>query len=265
MGFSRWRTPIEVWLEKTGQLPPNMEENIPAEVGNELEDYVARKYCQRTGEKVIRVSEAYQHKKYPFLRAHIDRKIVGKKKLLQCKTCSAYKAKEWEDEEIPLDYILQEYKELACTGYDEADIAVLIGNYDLKIKTIRRDDKAIGEMVDKLAHFWNTFVIPKAMPVIFKPKDMEVLSRLYPKAEEGKEVVLTDEANAIIENLEALKKDKGVAEGEIKKLNARLASFIKENEIGTTGLYRVKWGNVHKNEYTVKAQDYRQLRISKEK
>ena len=28
--------------------------------------------------------------------AHIDRRIVGTDKLLECKTCSAYKDKEWE-------------------------------------------------------------------------------------------------------------------------------------------------------------------------
>lgn len=262
LGMSRWKSPLEVWAEKTGAVPIEQTESIAAEVGTELEDFVARKFTKETGKKVHRVNEAFVHKNYPFLRAHIDRKVEGENAILQCKTASAYKYKDWEDDDIPADYIIQEYQELACSGYAKAYIAVLIGNHDFKIKEVLYDKPAINAVVAKLAYFWENFVKTKVMPEIITKNDDDILQKMFPFAVEGKEIALPDTVNAMIESLQSLGQDEKAVKGEIAKIKNQLKALVKENEVGNTGIYRVKWGNVHKDEYTVKAQDYRQIRYS---
>jgi putative phage-type endonuclease len=140
LGLSRFKTVLQVWAEKTGTVEPeDISEKLNVWLGNELEEIVAKKFTKDTGKKVHRVNDAYIHKNHDFIRCHIDRKVEGENAILQCKTASAWMAKHWEGEEIPQEYILQEYHELACSGYEKAYIAVLIGNNDFKIKVLERD------------------------------------------------------------------------------------------------------------------------------
>ena len=100
------------WLYKTkrGEWDDRLDPSIHLELGHELEDYVARKYCQRKKKKVRRVNNTVwnQHHLYdgkPFLGSHVDRMIVGEKKILECKT--AYSRNKWGKDGsgiIPLNY-----------------------------------------------------------------------------------------------------------------------------------------------------------------
>ena len=44
LGLSPWKTPVELWLEKTGKKPSEIPDNIPMAVGRALEDFVAKQY-----------------------------------------------------------------------------------------------------------------------------------------------------------------------------------------------------------------------------
>ena len=48
--------------------------------------------------------------------ANVDRLIVGENAGLECKTTSAYNAKEWDGDEVPAQYILQVQHYMAVTG-----------------------------------------------------------------------------------------------------------------------------------------------------
>ena len=50
MGMSRWKTPLTLWLEKTGEIESTTNSNNEAvELGRELEDFVAKKFTRVTG------------------------------------------------------------------------------------------------------------------------------------------------------------------------------------------------------------------------
>ena len=108
LGMSRWKTPLKLWLEKTGEVEPDdLSENEAVQLGIELEDFVAQKFARENNKKVRKTSQMYVHKKYPFMVAHIDRLIAGADEILECKTCASYKQDEWEEDKIPQEYILQ--------------------------------------------------------------------------------------------------------------------------------------------------------------
>ncbi len=147
MGVSRWCTPLQLWAEKTGEVEPeDISEKEHVHFGHVLEDVVAKEFEQRTEKKVRRSPQIYQDNTLPYMRCQVDRLVTGTDELLEAKTCSAWGAKDWEGEEIPIEYILQVSWQLMITGRKVGYIAVLIGGQKFVWKEIKADYKLFGDM-----------------------------------------------------------------------------------------------------------------------
>lgn len=244
LGLSRWNTPLQIWAEKTGAVEPtDISQKLAIKMGDRLEDIVADLFTEATGKKVVRKNDTIFHKEYPFLGANIDRRIVGEDALLECKTTSAWKAKEWDGEEIPIEYIMQCNHYLAVTGMKTAYIAVLIGgNQDFVWKRIDRDENIINQITAKEASFWFNFVVPKIQPDTITYKDKDILMKLYPNTKnEEPAIQLTDEVNRIVESIIAMEQDSKQLANQIEAERNRLKALLKENANGETSLYKVSW------------------------
>lgn len=244
LGLSRWETPLSIWAKKTGQYIPPEVDNEAAELGKELEDYVAKRFARKTGKNLVRAGDTVYLKEYDFLGANIDRIIEGEAAGFEAKTCSAWKSKEWEGEEIPQEYIIQCYHYMMVTGLRKWYIAVLIGNQDFKWKEILWDDKIIADIQRREVDFWEKFVIPNIMPTAITKLDAPTLEGLFPEGVEGKIITLPDEANIHVENLTALKQDLKSVEGHIDLVENQLKALLKDAEAGETALYKVAWKNI---------------------
>ena len=264
LGLSRWQTPLSVWASKTGQLPDEDKSDILAiEVGNELEDLVCRLFTKKTGKALRRVNEAIFHPKYPFIGAHLDRRVVGEDAIFEAKTASGWKAKEWEGEDIPREYILQVMHYLAVTGQKRAYIACLIGgNQKFVWKEVDRDEDMIRDMISREVAFWREFVEPKIMPTTVTASDGDTLYKLFP-LDDQTEVELTDEANKLCESIGAMVFDKKTLDAQIDQAKNELRLMLGEHSIGKTGTYKVSWLAQEKKEYTVQASKTRVLRVAK--
>ena len=97
---------IEVYLNKIGETPETAD-NEAMRQGRDMEDYVARRFSEKTGLKVWRSHQLYRSKEHPFMFADVDRMVVGEDAGLECKTVSAYGADKWKDGQIPVHYLLQ--------------------------------------------------------------------------------------------------------------------------------------------------------------
>jgi putative phage-type endonuclease len=244
LGLSRWSTPLQVWAEKTGQIEPkDISDKLAVRLGVALEQTVADLFMEETEKRVFKVSENQVHPNYPFITCQIDRRVVGEDALLECKTCSAWKAKEWEGEEIPQEYIVQVQHQLAVTGKAYGYIAVLIGNQDFKWKRIDRDDKAINEMISREVTFWNDYVIPKVMPAVISCNDSETLYKLFEKAVPDSVLALDDNINQTVEDIQAAETDKKSLEGLIEQKKNILKSLLGENECGVSSQFKITWKN----------------------
>jgi len=238
VGMSRWKTPLQIWAEKTGQVEPeDISGRLAVKLGNRLEEVVAELFTAETGKKVHRVSEPFVHKLYPFIVCHIDRKVDGESAILQCKTVSAWKAKEWDEEEIPHEYIIQEIHELACTGYDRAYIAVLIGNQDFKWKVIERDNFVINDLINREVKFWTDFVSKKVMPETITKDDSGVLFELFPHSKPGAIIQIGDKADILVDSIKSMQQDYNNLEGLIDQQKNELRALIGEAEAGEG----IKW------------------------
>lgn len=126
LGFSKYRTALDVWLEKTGRIV-NTIDNLPVRFGTFAEEFVASEYTAQTGYSLVHSEQGIAHPKYPYMVGHIDRFVFETKDeltnelihsdgscaaahLLECKTASPFNQSDWGElgtDEVPMSYLVQ--------------------------------------------------------------------------------------------------------------------------------------------------------------
>jgi putative phage-type endonuclease len=265
MGMSRWKTPLKLWLEKTGEAEPDdLSKNEAVQLGSELEEFVAQKFARETGKQVRKQSKMYIHKDYPFMAAHIDRLITGADEILECKTCGSYKEDEWAEiveiiekdgikeekiiEKVPKEYLLQVIWYLGITGKKLAHIAVLIGGQKFKKRKIEFDEELFEVMVDMAKAFWNC-VQTKTPPAV-APEDNTVLSEIF--SNPNNELIQNQDIEKNIVKLQQIKDDISALTGEKDMLEAELKSIIGESLGVETEKFKVTWPKYQKIQINTK-------------
>lgn len=249
LGLNKWKSAYQLWLEKTGQVELDHTDSEPAYWGNVLEEVVAKEFQERTGLKVRRRNQVFEHPLHLFLRANIDRDVVGEKAVLECKTANQFLAKEWEGEEIPLSYLCQVQHYMNVMNYDHAYIAVLIGGQKFVWKRIERDQELIDMITERLVDFWETNVVEGVEPPVDGSKaTSEFLNERY--SEDGtEETTLPAEFDGLIEYRKQLKEDVDLITGKISEVDNQIKSELgkKGAVIGITPKFVISWKSVTSN------------------
>ena len=189
VGLNPYKSQLELWMEKTGRdeslpkLDPQDEES-PAYWGNVLEPIVAWHYSKRSGNRVRRINAVLQHPdpKLPWMLANIDREVIGADdvQILECKTAGINGARLWK-EGVPEYVQLQVMHQLAVTGKQAADVAVLLGGQHLEIHRIERDESMIARLIDLERLFWDYVVSDTPPPADGSDSAEAALRCLYPE------------------------------------------------------------------------------------
>ena len=189
VGLNPYKSQLELWLEKTGRdtslpkLDPQDEES-PAYWGNVLEPIVAWHYSKRSGNRVRRINAVLQHPdpKLPWMLANIDREVISAEdvQILECKTAGINGARLWK-EGVPEYVQLQVMHQLAVTGKQAADVAVLLGGQHLEIHRIERDESMIARLIDLERLFWDYVVSDTPPPADGTASAEAALRCLYPE------------------------------------------------------------------------------------
>lgn len=170
VGLNPYKSQLELWMEKTGRddsLPktdPN-DETSPMYWGTLLESIVAAHYTKRTGNKVRRINAVLQHPKEPWMLANLDREVISAPdvQILECKTAGINGARLWK-EGVPEYVQLQVMHQLAVTGKQAADVAVLLGGQELQVHRIERDEAMISRLIELERQFWRYVELDQAPP-----------------------------------------------------------------------------------------------------
>ena len=243
-GINRYKSPVELWMEKTGQLP-YQETGEAAYWGAQLEPLVRSEFTKRTGVEVSTVKQILQSAEHPFMLANLDG-ICEHPDFGTCvfeaKTASAYKAGEWEDT-IPDEYMLQIQHYMAVTGYKAAYIAVLIGGNTFRWKLVERDEELISMLITFEETFWNHVQNMTPPPLDGSDASSKFLSERFPNSKPNR-IALPESASELLaqydkacEQLETVKERKQIAENLLKEM-------LGENEIGTAGDRIITWKSI---------------------
>lgn len=257
MGFNKWKSPLQLWMEKTGQVEqPDLSGNEAVYWGTQLESVVAMEFTKRTGLQVRRNNFILRHPKYEFMLANIDREgtdEAGKRFVLECKTTNSYGAKDWQDGDIPPAHELQVLHYILVGGYDYGYIACLIGNQKFVIKKLTLEPAVAEIIINAEKDFWDKVVNNEMPPVDGSEACCSMISDLYPVAKESSSIRLGDETEVLLNTREALKcQEKEISE-KISLIDNQLKQSLQDCELGYTDSYRISWKNVKTNRFDSKS------------
>ena len=243
LGLNKWKSPYQLWLEKTGQVELDESNSEPAYWGNVLEEIVAKEFTERTGKKVRRRNQVFEHPLHPFLRANIDRDVVGENAILECKTANSFLSKEWDGEEIPMSYLCQIQHYMNVLNRDFAYIAVLIGGQKFIWKKIERDQELIDMITERLVEFWEINVITGMEPPIDGSDATAEFIKNHYSTEGTEEISLSSEYDELIESKRDLKKSEKEIQTQIKKIDNQIKSELGKNDavVGISPKFIVSW------------------------
>lgn len=212
VGLNPYKSQLELWMEKTGRdenLPTvdPKDQSSPLYWGNLLESIVAAHYTMRTGHKVRRINAVLQHPTQPWMLANLDREVLGtpEVQILECKTAGFNGARLWKDD-VPEYVQLQVMHQLAVTGKQTADVAVLICGQELQIHRIERDTGMIANLIELEHQFWRYVETDTAPPADGSDSADVALRCLYPK-DTGQTINLSQdlEMSAVFSDLLAVR------------------------------------------------------------
>jgi putative phage-type endonuclease len=237
LGLSRFKTPLEVWMEKTGKETKKAD-SLPMRFGSFAEDFVAREYSRATGFELIHDESIYIHPEHAFMSAHIDRFVleVGSSsptRILECKTANPFSSGDWGEigsDEVPMSYLCQCIWYMAITGIEKTDLAVLFGNSDFRIYEIARDLALEALVIAKATTFWNEHVLKDIPPPVQSEADCQTL---FSKGDPAKSIEAGQETLELTKRLRLLNSEIDVREEEISSIKQNIMSQMGEAELLT--------------------------------
>ncbi|MBA7588769.1 hypothetical protein ES708_30837 [subsurface metagenome] len=276
LGVNSFCSPLEVYLDKTGQMPEDKEENIAAELGLELEPFLSKKFTGWISKnegldiELKKMQFILQDDMVDYFLVNLDRWFEHPSRgncLVELKTTTEFKRTLWREDNIPDQYYLQCQWQLMITGWKFCYIAFLIGNRTFDVKIIPRNETVIENMRKIGTIFWEQNVLDNKPPApIGLASDTEALKLLYPEEFQGNEKLLTPaEEKEIIENIEIINEQKIVtktAKSVGDTAQQKIKAIIGDNEYTQAGPNMILFKTIIVPEKVVNQYTFRRLFIN---
>ncbi|WAU72412.1 YqaJ viral recombinase family nuclease [Acinetobacter sp. TR11] len=246
LGFSPYKSPYQLWLDKTGRSERKESQNESAHFGNLLEDVVAKEFSRRSGMKVQRVTQQLFLEEHPWALGNIDRAVINPEisgnvrfkdgalttdQLLECKTASEYMSKLFGEEgsdQVPDYYLTQCLWYLMITGCQVIHLAVLIGGNKFRMYRIERDDDLIESIFKQVKAFWFNHVIADVPP---DPTCFDDVLHRWSKHVVGKQVEADFEHIKLTEELIAVQSRQKADKAREDEIKLKIVSTMQDAEM----------------------------------
>lgn len=269
-GHDPRRTPLRVYHEKTGTLPP-IEDNDIMRRGRWLEASVVEALRDMHPDWEIRRAGVYLRDPVNRFGATPDvvaidpaRDGIGN---IQCKVVArpVFEAM-WEDGIPPIGYQLQTLGEASLMDASWAMVAALVVDTfsaEYVEFAVERHAGAEARIRRIAADFWANVAAGREPPVTYAA-DEDLVKTLYPAEQPGKELDLSAD-----NMLPALMAERATLTSLIKTSETRKTAIeteikakLGDAEIGTLPGWRVTWKSQTRAEHTVPASTFRVLRVT---
>jgi len=267
LGLSPWKTPFQLWAEKTGLRPPDdLSDNEPVFWGSRLESIIVEVFGERTKRPVLRAGELLRSRAHPWALSTLDAWTGEGGPLwpLEIKTTSSRHADAWA-EGPPDHYMAQVQQQLLVTGEERATVACLLGGQRLIWCDIEREERWINMILRHGAEFWRLVEERDPPAVDGSRATTEALNDLFP-ADDGAAIVLPEAMRETVEELAELRAHKRLAEDKIRECENTIKLALGRAPKGIfPGGLSVSWQSQTRKSYTVPEKTYRVLRVHEPK
>lgn len=229
VGVSKWKTALDVFLEKTGQkveVSSPMRERI-FKRGKRMEPVVLDMLAEEKGLQIVARNERYKDQEYPYMACEIDAEteIDGERVNIEIKTSHPFAADQWGEEgtdEIDVSYAAQAMWGLMITGRSRTIFGVLIGSDNLLTYEIVRDEETIAGMRQRAREFWEQNVLVGIAPSPVNVPDVLTLFGRVPAIRRE----ATPEIAALVDELFRLRGEQRTAEQGEEEVKFKIGEYL---------------------------------------
>lgn len=242
LGLSKWKSELELWLDKTGQAEELEGENEAMLWGNIMEPILRSHFEEVTGRKAVEVKAILRHPAYPYMLANVDGITSdedGNPAILEIKTASEYKRSEWENE-VPVYYQTQIQHYLCVTGIKKAYCAVLVGGNSFRLYEVEEDVEVQRMLTALEGEFWDKVRNNIRPEVDGSESARKLLDSLYKGGITGQKD-LPDEAVGHIEDYIKASEEEERAKARKQEASNRLKELMGDYEKAKCGKYSISW------------------------
>lgn len=226
LGLSKWRTPLQVYQEKRGELASQPDNNA-MRWGRYLEPVVRQAYADETGRVVYGgPNQIIRHPQHEFAIVSPDG-WTDDDRVFEAKT--ARTAEGWGEpgtDEIPQAYLLQVQHAMLVMELSLADVAVLIGGSDFRIYEVSADRELHAMLIDAEAEFWSR--VQRGVPP--DPVSYADMQARYGRASRSASVVASVDVERAIERLRAIKAERETLDAAEEDARAVVMDALGEND-----------------------------------
>lgn len=230
---------VALWAVKAGHMdaqPPDEATQRIMDWGKRLEPVIADWYTDETGRPLRRVRRLLRHPSVPYALASLDRVSArkGERRIVEIKNTRSTR---WErGEPVPGDVQAQVQHQLWVTGYDVADVVVLVAGSDPRIIEVPRDDAFIDDLAWLEAAFWRHVEIDTRPAIDGSEETRRALARMFP-ADSGLILAPPAELEEIVGQLQAAKGVARAADDHVGTLENVIRALLGE----ATGAVGTGW------------------------
>lgn len=267
LGVSRYKTPLRLYLEKTGQLEPeDLSTKARVDWGKRTEQLIARRHALRSGHRVEWDGRLVRSQPFPWAQATLDARVWLPSVTDDCpaeiKWTETWNAETWGDGR-PLEYWWQTQHQMLVTGASHVVLIVQIGGDWPAWEIIDRDEAAIRRIIRAGGEFWDRVVTRTPPPP--QADDASILSKVFP-VDDGSSKSLAGAFLDVADTLEGLKAQRKLLEAQIAEAEAHVKAELGAATFGHLPDGRVfSWKTQERAGYTVAPTTSRVLRLAKPK
>lgn len=267
LGLNSFKTPYELWLEKTGRVEPeDISDKWAIVKGNALENELRKRFRAQHPEMLVTdgTDKQFISRERPYLRASLDGILQGEDGsfgILEIKTAGNRRAVDWHDEDgnlrIPPYYLAQVEFYALVTGWTWGCVYAAIGDDEPVEIPFQADVEDMAAIDKAAADFWH-FVTDDVPPALTGSGDVQ---KAFPEPTPD----IVDESDDDLYDLLAKLEGTG---NQLKDLKAEQKALQDQVIVRIGSHTGIRCGNLQatykattRKEYTVKATTYRKFAL----
>ena len=225
LGFSKWKTPLDLYLEKIGEQPIDAatKQNTKhiLDMGKMLEPYVIQSFQEEEGAKVTRQQDRIFHSNHKFLWGTIDG-MCGDQ-VIEVKTTASF-ISDWKNN-VPLHVLAQVAYYSCLLNSSGAKIIVMFRDTgDIRTYSYQRNQASEEQVINHAVEFWSN-VCKKIPPA---PTSYEECQLLFKNVAPDKKVIATREDATTVAKMIQLKKEIDEKEKAYDELKTSICSKLED-------------------------------------
>lgn len=227
LGLSKYQTPRDLWLLKTGRTEP-FEGNEFTRAGHLLEPVIAMMFEETTGWLIEPGSDEMSvqfHAEKHYYSASPDRfyLVDGERRILECKSTQM----EVDSDELPLTWFSQLQWQLGICGVKKGAVAWLTRGVFFGYLEVDFNEEYFLYMAEQADNFWLNHVLKDEEPALVNVAD--VLSK-HPSHKDGKSMLATQEVMQVVEELQDISQEEKALKARKEDLKAQIQMTMRDCE-----------------------------------